>query len=101
MKVNIEICVDCRDNVIVDNIIEFEVENFDINEVLKRGLVEEFGSEEECIEYWCDWGCCNYDMNSIVEEIKKCYEFDEVMKGEFGVCEEGFMRIYVDGKLYV
>jgi hypothetical protein len=23
------------------------------------------------------------------------------MKGEFGVCEEGFMRIYVDGKLYV
>jgi hypothetical protein len=87
---------------------EFEVEKFDLNEVLKKCLVLEFGSEEDCLKYWGEDGLRvilkGEGLNEVVKYILEINESDrknEYWDGEWVMSEEGFVKIFVDGELFL
>ena len=87
---------------------EFEVEKFDIKDVLKKCLVKEFGSEEKCVEYWSGGGFNGIEEGEGIDEVVKysleIMEYEKEnggFEGEWMVSEEGFVKIFVDGKLFL
>lgn len=107
MKIKIKKGYNCRNVDFDSGEFEFEVEKFDLKEVLKEVLIEEFGSEEECVRYFKE------DFNSIkegegIDEVIKgsieLMEWDKKMEyweGEISISEEGYCKIFVDGKLFL
>lgn len=106
MKIKIKKGYNCR-NVDFDNgEYEFEVEKFDLVEVMSKVLIEYWGSEKECCGWWNSFSKKNYGK---VEEVVKGEVF-EMMKwdkdnkyweGELMISEEGYCKIFVDGKLFL
>ena len=86
---------------------EIEVEKFDLKDVLKKYLVMEFGSVEECVKYWSEsFKVINEGegMDEIVNyilEMKECDVENEMWEGDWMVSEEGYVKIFVDGKLFL
>lgn len=106
MEIKIKKGYNCRGVDFDDGEFEFEVEKFNLVEVLKKVLVEWFGSEEEVIEWWCEFSGNDYKS---VEEVVKgemimLMESDKesgIWEGEWMVSEEEYCKIFVDGVLYV
>jgi hypothetical protein len=108
MKIKIKSGYECRGSEFENGYKEFEVEKFDLKEVLKKCLVLEFGSEENCVEYWSGGGYNGIKkgegMNEIVKYILEINESDkknEYWEGEWMMSEESFVKIFIDGKLFL
>lgn len=107
MKVYIKKGYNCRHVDFDDGGYEIEVDKFDLKEVLKKVFIENFDSEEECVSYF------RKDLKSIKKDegidevIKSCLELVEsdkeinMWEGEYMISEEGYCKIFVDGKLYL
>ena len=107
MKIEIKKGYNCRNVDFDDGEFEFEVEKFDLKEVLKKVLIEEFGSEEKCVKYFKEDFYCieeNEGIDEVIEGSIKLMESDKKMgywEGEISISEEGYCKIFIDGKLFL
>lgn len=107
MKVYIKKGYNCRHTDFDDGGYEIEVDKFDLKEVLKKVFINEFGSEEECVNYFSESYRCIKEGEGIDEVIKSCLELVEsdkevnMWEGEYMISEEGYCKIFVDGKLFL
>jgi len=106
MKIKIKKGNNCYNFEFDEGEYEFEVEKFDLVEVLSKVLIEEYGSELECVEWWNDFSKKNYvKVEEVVKgEVISMMEFDkecECWEGELMISEEGYCKIFIDGKLFL
>ena len=76
----------------IDKVVEFEFENE--RDLVEKCLLEEFGSEKKCVEYWKGfWECGN--MEEVVSEVIGIRENDLEIGEEFGYIskEERFFKM--------
>ena len=106
MKIKIKKGYNCRNVDFDDGEYEFEVEKFDLVEVMSKVLIEEWKSEKECVEWWNDFSGKNYvKVEEVVKgevfEMMKWDKDNEYWEGELVISEEGYCKIFVDGKLFL
>lgn len=76
----------------IDKVVEFEFENEE--DLVEKCLLEEFGSEEKCVEYWNDFWECE-SMEEVVSEVIGIRNNDLEIGEEFGYIsrEERFFKV--------
>ena len=76
----------------IDKVVEFEFENE--RDLVEKCLLEEFGSEEKCVEYWKGFWECE-SMEEVVSEVIGIRNNDLEIGEEFGYIsrEERFFKV--------
>jgi hypothetical protein len=91
-NVIVEFGCESRNVIFIDKEVGIEYSNE--RDFIRKCLIVEFGSEEECISYWNEF-CGFENMEEVVNEIIEIREIDLNLGNDLGYVssEEGFFKI--------